>query len=91
MICRGVVEDTRLEAKAKDTKKFRGQGQGLTFPGQTISRPKLEMLEVKDQGHNAQVLSNKKKGLRSKNRKLSAKFRRSPKLKKVFKNFPQGF
>ena len=25
---RGGVEDTRLEAKVKDTKKFRGQGQG---------------------------------------------------------------
>ena len=25
---RGGVEDTRLEAKAKDTKKIRGQGQG---------------------------------------------------------------
>ena len=32
---RGGVEDTRLEAKAKDTKKFRGQGQG-----QTLSRPR---------------------------------------------------
>ena len=26
------VEDTRLEAKAKDTKKFRGQGQTLSRP-----------------------------------------------------------
>ena len=26
LIGRGGVEDTRLEAKAKDTKKFRGQG-----------------------------------------------------------------
>ena len=32
---RGGVEETRLEAKAKDTKKFRGQGQG-----QTLSRPR---------------------------------------------------
>ena len=29
---RGGVEDTRLEAKAKDTKKFRGQGQTLLRP-----------------------------------------------------------
>ena len=29
---RGVVEDTRLEAKDKDTKKFRGQGQTLSRP-----------------------------------------------------------
>ena len=32
---RGGVEDTKLEAKVKDTKKFRGQGQG-----QTLSRPR---------------------------------------------------
>ena len=30
---RGGVEDTRLEAKAKDTKKIRGQGQGQPFRG----------------------------------------------------------
>ena len=46
---RGGVEDTRLEAKAKDTKKFRGQGQ--PFRGQTLSRPRTGMLEAKDQGH----------------------------------------
>ena len=37
---RGGVEDTRLEAKAKDTKKIRGQGQGQPFRGQTLSRPR---------------------------------------------------
>ena len=62
---RGGVEDTRLEAKAKDTKKIRGQGQGQgqPFPGQTLSRPRTGMLEAKakDQGHKAQVLSKKKK------------------------------
>ena len=48
---RGGVEDTRLEAKAKDTKKIRGQGQ--PFPGQNLSRPRTGMLEAKakDQGH----------------------------------------
>ena len=48
---RGGVEDTRLEAKAKDTKKFRGQGQ--PFRGQTLSRPRTGMLEAKakNQGH----------------------------------------
>ena len=56
---RGGVEDTRLEAKAKDTKKIRGQGQ--PFRGQTLSRPRTGMLEAKDQGHRAQVLSKKKK------------------------------
>ena len=60
---RGGVEDTRLEAKAKDTKKIRGQGQGQPFRGQTLSRPRTGMLEAKakDQGHKAQVLSKEKK------------------------------
>ena len=50
---RGGVEDTRLKAKAKDTKKIRGQGQGQPFRGQTLSRPRTGMLEAKakDQGH----------------------------------------
>ena len=46
---RGGVEDTRLEAKAKDTKKIRGQGQ--PFRGQILSMPRIGMLEAKDQGH----------------------------------------
>ena len=48
---RGGVEDTRLKAKAKDTKKIRGQGQ--LFRGQNFSRPRTGMLEAKakDQGH----------------------------------------
>ena len=48
---RGGVEDTRLEAKAKDTKKIRGQGQGQPFRGQNLLRPRTGMLEAKDQGH----------------------------------------
>ena len=35
IFCRGGVKDTRLEVKAKDTKKIRGQGQE-----QTLSRPR---------------------------------------------------
>ena len=62
---RGGVEDTRLEAKPKDTKKIRSQGQGQPFRGQTLSRPRKGMLEAKakDQGPRtqAQVLSKKKK------------------------------
>ena len=98
---RGGVEDTRLEAKAKDTKKIRGQGQGQPFRGQTLSRPRTGMLEAKakDQGHKAQVLSKKKK----KKRSSQKFFRRSPKKKKkkVFtkifqaistkKRFPKNF
>ena len=79
VIIRGGVEDTRLEAKAKDTQKIRGQGQGQPFRGQTLSRPRTGMLEAKakDQGHKAQVLSKKKK-----KRSSQKFFRRSPKKKK---------
>ena len=58
---RGGVEDTRLEAKAKDTKKIRGQGQ--PFRGQTLSRPRTGMLEAKakDQGHKHKCSPKKKK------------------------------
>ena len=60
---RGGVEGTRLEAKAKDTKKIRCQGQGQPFRGQTLSRPRTGMLEAKakDQGHKRKC-SPKKKG-----------------------------
>ena len=85
MFCRGGVEDTRLEAKAKakDTKKIRGQGQ--PFRGQTLSRPRTGMLEAqaKDHGHKAQVLS-KKKGL---HKNFSGDLRKKKK-KKVFKRSP---
>ena len=52
-MARGGVEDTRLEAKAKDTKKLRGQGQGQSFRGQTLPKPRTGMLEAKnkDQGY----------------------------------------
>ena len=49
IICRDGVEDTRLEAKAKNTKKIQGQGQ--PFRGQTLSRPRTGMLRAKDQEH----------------------------------------
>ena len=73
------VEDTRLEAKAKDTKKFRGQGQG-----QTLSRPR-----IKDTG--AGVLQ-KKEGLQnffSSDLKKKV-FKNFFQAKKVFKNFFQA-
>ena len=89
-IHRGGVEDTRLEAKAKDTKKIRGQGQGQgqPFRGQTLSRPRTGMLEAKakDQGHKAQVLSKKKK-----KRSSQKFFRRSPKKKKKKKGLHKNF
>ena len=64
LFIRGGVEDTRLEAKAKDTKKIRGQSQGQPFRGQNLSRPRTGMLEAKaaDEGHRCKH-SQKKKGL----------------------------
>ena len=95
---RGGVEDTRLEAKAKDTKKIRGQGQGQPFRGQTLSRPRTGMFEAKakDQGHKAQVLSKKKnfsgdlqKKKKKKKRSSQKFFKRSP-LKNVFQKIFQA-
>ena len=93
---RGGVEDTRLEAKAKDTKKIRGQGQ--PFWGQTLSRPRTGMLEAKakDQGHKRKC--SPKKGLhknflsdlqKKKKKKRSSQkfFRRSPQKNVFQKNF----
>ena len=48
------VEDTRLDAKAKDTKKIRGQGQ--PFRGQTLSRPRSRTKDT-----SASALQKKKK------------------------------
>ena len=61
IMIRGGVEDTRFEAKDKDTKKIRGQGQGQPFRGQTLSRSRTGMLEAKDQGHSRKYSPKKKK------------------------------
>ena len=57
-ISRGGVEDTRLEVKAKETKKIRGQGQ--PFRGQTLLRSRTGMLEAKDQGDKRKCSPKKK-------------------------------
>ena len=91
IINRGGVEDTRLEAKAKDTKKIRGQGQGQgqPFRGQTLSRPRTGMLEAKDQGHKRKCSPKKEK------KKVFTKIFQAISTKKPFlKNFssaPQNF
>ena len=101
LLIRGGVEDTRLKAKAKDTKKIRGQGQGQgqPFRGQTLSRPRTGMLEAKakDQGHKRKCSPKKKK------KKVFTKIFQaiSKKKKKVFtkifqaistkKRFPKNF
>ena len=97
-IGRGGVEDTRLEAKAKDTKKIRGQGQGQPFRGQTLSRPRTGMLEAK-----AKTKDTKRKCSPKKKKKVFTKIFQviSKKKKKVFtkifqaistkKRFPRNF
>ena len=95
----GGVEDTRLDAKAKDTKKIRGQGQGQPFRRQTLSRPRTEMLEAKakDQGHKCKCSPKQKKGLhksflgdlqiKKKKRSSQKFFKRSPQKKCFPKHF----
>ena len=81
MFGRGGVEDTRLKAKAKDTTKIRGQGQGQPFRGQTLSRPRTGMLEAKAKDTSASAPPPKK-------RSSQKFFRQSPKKtfsKKFFK------
>ena len=80
--------DTRLEAKAKDTKKIRGQGQGQPFRGQTLSRPTTGMLEAKakGQGHK-RLCSPKKKGL---HKNFSSDLQKKKKVfTNIFKRSPQ--
>ena len=86
LVTRSKVEDTKLEAKAKDTKKIRGQGQGQPFRGQTLSRPRTGMLEAKDQGHKRKC-SPKKKVFTKTFQAISQK-KRSP---KNFSSTPQNF
>ena len=85
---RGGVEDTMLEAKAKDTKKIRGQGQ--PFRGQTLSRPRTGMLEAKDQGHKRKCSPKKKKrkGLHKNFQAISKKKKKKWSSQKFFKRSP---
>ena len=64
LVVRGVVESTRLEAKAKDTKKARPSPR-TDLPRTDPIEAKDRMFEAKDQGHNAQVFPFQKKGLRA--------------------------
>ena len=90
-LIRGGVEDTRLEAKAKakDTKKIRGQGQRQPFQGQTLSRPRTGILEAKakDQGHKRKCSPKKKKVFTKIFQAISTKKR----FPKNFSSAPQTF
>ena len=88
------VEDTRLEAKAKDTKQ--NPRPRTAFPRHTLSKPRTGMLEAKakDQGHKRKCSPKiKKKGLHKNfsvdlQKKSSQKFfRRSPQKNVFQKNF----
>ena len=81
---RGGVEDTRLEAKAKDTKKIRGHGQGQPFRGQNLSRPRTGMLEAKDQGHKRKCSPKKQK------KRSSQKFFKRSSWKNAFQKIFQA-
>ena len=85
-IIKGGVEDTNLEAKAKDTKKIRGQEQGQPFRGQTLLRPRTGMLEAKakDQVHKR---SPKKKRSSKTFQAISTK----KSFPKTFSSAPQNF
>ena len=89
VITRGRVEDTRLEAKAKDTKKIRGQGEPLR--GQTLSTPRTGMLKANDQGHKRKCFPKKKKrsqkSFRRSPKRRQKFFRRSPKKKRSSQKF----
>ena len=87
VIISGGVEDTRLEAKAKDTKKIRGQGQEQPFRGQTLSRPRTGMLDAKDQGHKRKCSPKKKKVFTKIFQAISTKKR----FPKNFSSTPQNF
>ena len=105
VVIRGGVEDTRLEAKAKDTKKIGGQSQGQEQPfrGQTLSRPRAGMLEAKakDKGHKRKCSPKKEKVFKnffqtiSKKKKVFTEIFQAISTKKRFpKNFsstPQNF
>ena len=90
-ISRGRVEDTRLEAKAKDTKKIRGQGQGQPFRGQTLSRPRTKDTKRKCSPKKKKKSSQKffRRSQKKKKRSSQKFFKRSP-LKNVFQKIFQA-
>ena len=82
-------------------KKIRGQGQGQSFRGQTLSRPRTEMLEAKakDQGHKRKCSPKKKKkglhkiflgDLQKKKKKVFTKLFQAMPQKNVFQKIFQA-
>ena len=87
IIYRGGAEDTRLEAKAKDTKKIRGQGQRQPFRGQTLSRPRTGMPEAKAKCSPKKKKRSSQKFFRRSQKKKNFFFKRSPRKNVVQKSF----
>ena len=54
MFCQKAVVESRTQRSRPRPRIqiIRGQGQGPTLQGQTLSRPRTGMGEAKDQGHN---------------------------------------
>ena len=97
LVSRGGVEDARIEAKAKDTKKFRGQGQTLSRRRPRTKDADASVFKKKVFKNFFQAIS-KKKVFKNffqakkifKNFFSGNLYLRKPK-KKVFADFPQGF
>ena len=93
----GEVEDTRLEAKAKDTQKFRGQGQTLSRPRPRTKDTDASVLQKKIFKNFFQAISKKKvfKIFFRAKKIFKHFFSRRSQLeetkKEVFADFPQGF
>ena len=86
---RGGVEDTRLEAKAKDTKKIRGQGQGQPFRGQTLSRPRTGMLEARPRTKDTSASALPKKKKKGLHKNFLGDLQKKRSSQKFFKRSPQ--
>ena len=95
------------KAMAKDRKKIQGhfqgqgqkkkirghgQGQGQPFRGQTLSRPRIGMLEAKDQGHKRKCSPKKKRSSQKVSGDLQKKvFTKTFQAISTKKNFPNYF
>ena len=85
------MEDTRLEAKAKDTKKFRGQGQEPRTQAQLVFSKKKEGFQ-KNFSSNLKKMSSKIFFRRKRSSKIFFQaISTRGKQKKVLGNFLRGF
>ena len=84
---RGGVEKQGSRPRPRTLKKIQSQGQPLQ--GQTLSRPRTGMLEVKakDQGHKRKTECSQKKGFQKNLKAISRKKR----LPRNFSGTPQNF